>query len=228
MFELNFRDERYLPFEGAGVIGKWRLAMPQAFRPFDYSTISDVILHVKYTARDGGGLLRKAAQDALTDAVNAIGASNSGFNRLFSLRQEFPTEWNRFAKASSADEPRSEEFAISLRRFPFVFAGKDKELSITSLALFAVPTKATTRPVSLPDTLQVFVPAGATAPPATGETSIGALRGRTFNANNVVVAEKDEEAKWKLAADNFQSDIDDVLIICQYRVAARPAPPSPP
>jgi hypothetical protein len=224
MFELNFRDERYLPFEGAGAVGRWRLSMPKILRPFDYSTITDVILHIKYTARDGGGLLRTAAQDSVIDAVNAIGADNSGFNRLFSLRHEFPTEWNRFAKGSSANDPRSEEFALSLRRFPFVFAGKDNVLSITSLAIFAIPTKDATRPVSLPDTLQVFAPTSATALSATGETPIGLLRGRTFNTNNVEVAEKDENAKWKLtlpaaAVAQFQRDVDEVLIVCQYVVA---------
>jgi hypothetical protein len=27
LFELNFRDERYLPFEGAGAISRWRLEL---------------------------------------------------------------------------------------------------------------------------------------------------------------------------------------------------------
>jgi hypothetical protein len=111
-----------------------------------------------------------------------------------------------------------------LRRFPFVFAGKDNVLNITSLAIFAIPTKDATRPVSLPGTLQVFAPTSATPLSATGEISIGLLRGRTFNTNNVVVAEKDEDAKWKLtlpaaAVAQFQRDIDEVLIVCQYALA---------
>jgi len=32
MFELNFRDERYLPFEGAGVISDWELELPKKAR----------------------------------------------------------------------------------------------------------------------------------------------------------------------------------------------------
>lgn len=46
LFELNFRDERYLPFEGAGAISRWQLEMPNEFRQFDYSTLTDVILHL--------------------------------------------------------------------------------------------------------------------------------------------------------------------------------------
>jgi hypothetical protein len=54
MFELNFRDERYLPFEGAGAISTWQLELTQdpALRQFAYDTISDVILHVRYTSRE--------------------------------------------------------------------------------------------------------------------------------------------------------------------------------
>ena len=45
LFETNLRDERYLPFEGAGVISNWRIELPSQFQQFDYDTISDVVLH---------------------------------------------------------------------------------------------------------------------------------------------------------------------------------------
>src|SRR6185369_3665287 len=51
MFELNFRDERYLPFEGAGVVSRWRIELPRENNAFDFNTLSDVVLHFKYTAR---------------------------------------------------------------------------------------------------------------------------------------------------------------------------------
>lgn len=54
VFNFDFRDERYLPFEGAGVDSSWHLELPKDFRQFDYETISDVILHISYTARNGG------------------------------------------------------------------------------------------------------------------------------------------------------------------------------
>ena len=59
MFELNFRDERYLPFEGAGVISDWKIELTQDpdLRLFDYSTISDIIIHISYTAREDAGTL---------------------------------------------------------------------------------------------------------------------------------------------------------------------------
>ena len=58
--EAILRDERYLPFEHSGVISEWQLELPANPskgdpRQFDYKTISDVILHLRYTAREGGG-----------------------------------------------------------------------------------------------------------------------------------------------------------------------------
>ena len=72
LFETNLRDERYLPFENSGVISEWQLELPANPskgdpRQFDYDTISDVILHIRYTAREGGGLLRNGAVDNLKD-----------------------------------------------------------------------------------------------------------------------------------------------------------------
>ena len=63
VFELNFNDDRYLPFEGAGVISRWKLEMPaQAqLRQFDYNTITDAVLHIKYTAREDVGLFKNRA-----------------------------------------------------------------------------------------------------------------------------------------------------------------------
>jgi hypothetical protein len=43
-FTLNFRDERYFPFEGAGVISSWRIELPTTLKQFDYNTIPDVVL----------------------------------------------------------------------------------------------------------------------------------------------------------------------------------------
>ena len=62
VFELNFRDERYLSFEGAGVISTWKLELNGKYKKedgtnidisqFDYDSISDVILQIRYTARE--------------------------------------------------------------------------------------------------------------------------------------------------------------------------------
>ena len=83
-----------MPFDGCWAISFWRLELPSAVRQFDYNTISDVILHVKYAAREGGDQLHSKAIEELKLLVND--ASKSKLALLFSLRHDFPNEWAAF------------------------------------------------------------------------------------------------------------------------------------
>ncbi|VVQ00602.1 hypothetical protein PS925_02272 [Pseudomonas fluorescens] len=58
MFQLDFQDERYLPFEYTGAISRWSLALTNlADRPAQIKSLTDIIVHVCYTARREGGSL---------------------------------------------------------------------------------------------------------------------------------------------------------------------------
>jgi len=137
LFEANLRDERYLPFEGAGTISEWRLELPAEWRQFDYDTISDVILHFRYTAREGGELLRTSATEYLSTLIE--NAKAAGSPRLFSIRHEFPTEWAQF-KAISSAETSSFPLSIQLREAHYPFWSQGRLGDITSAELFARPT----------------------------------------------------------------------------------------
>lgn len=104
VFNLNFDDERYLPFEGSGVIGTYALELPQTLRSFDYGTISDVVLHFRYTARDGGGALRTLAANTLRERLNvlALKTGRTGLFQAFDLRRDRPDVWDRLTTAGSA------------------------------------------------------------------------------------------------------------------------------
>lgn len=104
LFNLNFDDERYLPFEGSGVIGTYVLELPPTLRPFDYGTISDVVLHFRYTARDGGGALRTLASNTLRERLNvlALKTGRTGLFQALDLRRDRPEVWNRLTTAGSA------------------------------------------------------------------------------------------------------------------------------
>ncbi len=52
MFVLDFKDERYLPFEGTGVHSNWTLEMPKETNYFDMDVIGDVIITVRYRAKE--------------------------------------------------------------------------------------------------------------------------------------------------------------------------------
>jgi hypothetical protein len=135
MFETNLRDERFLPFEGAGAESKWKLELPAAFRQFDYNTISDVILHVRYTARQGGGLLGGEAVNYIEELV--ADANASGMALLFSLPHEFPSEWYRFTSPGSTGN-----FEATVKRdyFPYLTQGRD--IRIGAIQLHSIDLKA--------------------------------------------------------------------------------------
>jgi hypothetical protein len=43
-------SDRFLPFEGAGVVSTWQLDIPPPTQQFDYDRIADVIVHLRCTA----------------------------------------------------------------------------------------------------------------------------------------------------------------------------------
>ncbi|HEY5960062.1 MAG TPA: hypothetical protein VIV60_26095 [Polyangiaceae bacterium] len=95
LFQLNFQDERYLPFEGTGAVSTWRLELNGQLSAFDVTTLSDVIIRLDYTALQGGDvfaadvkkLLKKREKDSNNPLVGA---------RLLNLSRDFSAEWNAF------------------------------------------------------------------------------------------------------------------------------------
>ncbi len=117
LFELNFRDERYLPFEGLGAIGTWQLELPAAFRQFDYDSISDVVLHLRYTASDGGAGFRTLVEQVSSDLLNeqVLAAGRDGLYQAYDLRTEFPDQWAQLKQTASAQLTLGEQY------LPYVF-----------------------------------------------------------------------------------------------------------
>ncbi|MCP4163689.1 MAG: hypothetical protein GY760_26820, partial [Deltaproteobacteria bacterium] len=123
MFELNFKDERYLPFEGAGVISRWRLELP-TFRQFDYNSISDVILHFKYTACEGGERLKFAATKSVSNQLECIEQelNEKGLHIALNMKHDFPNEWHLLKKDGSVD------LKIDKSRLPYLAQTIDAEI----------------------------------------------------------------------------------------------------
>ena len=104
VFEVSFKDERYIPFEGAGVISSWQLDLPSSFRQFDYSSITDVIMSIKYTSMNGEDKLKGPAEDAVGAFVKSVEnlSQTQGLFTLFDLKSEFASEWSRAAIIAAA------------------------------------------------------------------------------------------------------------------------------
>ena len=144
MFETNLRDDRFLPFEGSGAVGTWRIELPSEFRAFDYDTISDVILHIRYTAREGGDALATQATTDLRDMLAT--AMESGQALLVSLSHDFPTEWATFAAGT-------DDLSVRVRKDMFPYMVQGETLTIEALDLYAADgTALRTRSVTVPAT----------------------------------------------------------------------------
>ena len=129
MFDGGQADARFLPFEGAGAISTWRLSLPAQLPSFDYTTISDVILHIRYTARDAGDPLGAQATKELVTMLDTVGASSQAL--LLCLRYDFPTQWSAFVNGTG-------DFAVTLERMLFPYAVQAaRKLTIDSLTLYA-------------------------------------------------------------------------------------------
>lgn len=104
LFQLDFRDERYLPFEGTGAISSWRLELPDPTRQFDYLTISDVIVHVRYTAREGGSSLKSRAKAALIAKLQEMkqGLAKTGLHSVIDLKRDDYDAWYLLKSSGTA------------------------------------------------------------------------------------------------------------------------------
>ncbi|HVH43880.1 MAG TPA: hypothetical protein VM925_16115 [Labilithrix sp.] len=136
LFEVNLRDERYLPFEGRGAISEWQLELPSEIRQLDYDTITDLILHVRYTARDGGAVLGKRASTELLARIKK--ASTVGSARSFSLRHDFPGEWAK-AKATPAGQAAKLQLDLVAEHYPYwaKALGADAPAKVYGVDLYA-------------------------------------------------------------------------------------------
>jgi hypothetical protein len=129
MFETNLKDERFLPFEGAGAVSTWTLTLPSQLRTFDYTTISDVILHIRYTAREAGNPLGSQATSELIGMLDTAG--QSGQMLLFCLRYDFPTEWSAFVNGAP-------EFSVVLQKSYFPYAVQSaRRITVEAISTYA-------------------------------------------------------------------------------------------
>lgn len=223
VFELNFKDERYLPFEGGGAVSRWRLELPAAARQFDYHTISDVILNMSYTAREAGGSLKVGAEAAIDVALNGIRAlvvdasNETGLVRVFSMKREFPDALHQLLSA-----PANTPVSLSVRQehFPYLLKQRDYELQP-----FQPEIRARVIVSSPPTSPELGFQLGSEA--ATGLVGLVEQNGlsNVLGADlvrspaNTPIVEGGLPEVWTLTASGLSTtNVEDVLFELRYRV----------
>jgi hypothetical protein len=128
LFQLDFNDVRYLPFEYMGAVSRWRLELPPDTNYFDPNTLTDAVLHLNYTAREGGDLLRRAASAAAAGRLPGDGWS------FFDLRHDFPDAWELFDRPVAREGGRR-DLALHLSRKLFPYLPYNPPIRVTRVML---------------------------------------------------------------------------------------------
>jgi Tc toxin complex TcA C-terminal TcB-binding domain/Neuraminidase-like domain/Putative peptidoglycan binding domain/Salmonella virulence plasmid 28.1kDa A protein len=210
VFELNFRDERYLPFEGAGAVeSKWKLELPFALRSFDYNTISDVILHISYTSKEDIPF-REAVQDKIIDDLTNL-ALNSGLSRLISLKHDFPSAFYKLLNTISQRDRQETEFVVGKNYFPFFL--EKMNLRIMSTNIFLKPKgEGAVHTNNLTDLEINGQPVDGWTPHSEIEDFVESAISR--------LSDKQPNTTWTINAkkDGFNKEkLDDILILINYK-----------
>lgn len=140
LFERNFNDERYLPFEGRGAFGTWRIELPPDYHRFDYTAISDVVLRLSYTARQGGDAFRSAVTAQIATAIADYEREESygdGLVNALSARRVFPDDFDRFLNPGQGEDATM-TLDVSASRFPLRFHGGGQEIRINAIRIIAL------------------------------------------------------------------------------------------
>jgi Tc toxin complex TcA C-terminal TcB-binding domain len=127
VFDLR-ADERYAPFEYQGAVSHWRLELPHENNYIDMETLTDVVMQVNYTSREGGEPLRRAASEAARKHLPGSGWC------FFDVRHEFPDAW-QLLRDSSREKERGAWLDLRLERRMFPFVPGLDELSISKMAI---------------------------------------------------------------------------------------------
>ena len=207
MFELLFRDERYLPFEGAGAISTWSIELKKEGNRFDPTTIHDVVMHLRYTARE----------EANNEAAPPTGVLG---HRLFSARADFPAEWHAFIHGTGEPPVHELHLPLALRHFqPLV--GKEAQ-QITQIHLFARRVDESASPGALVITVSKPKAAGTVAPTLTANTSTYGtiIRAENVSINGAVgifTETANDFGPWKLTVPTLELLLlDDIWFVCDY------------
>lgn len=133
-------DPRYLQFEGAGAISDWHLELPPN-NQIDVAAVSDVLLHVLYTALDGGpDFGSKAAAWAATQpqfATKLFSAANDFSAPSPTVASPYPVmPWQALLATPSGGVDQVLTLSINSTKFPIWTRGK--KITVTGMNVYAV------------------------------------------------------------------------------------------
>ena len=216
--------DRYLPFERTGAVGVYNLELPTKFRQFDYDSITDVVLHVAYTAREGGRTLRDAVEAKQLERLNnlALDAQRKGLFSAHSLRREYSAQWFALlqksgATTSTTTTDTSVEITLSPLHIPFFATADARTVSISNITWLAKVKGGKT------GTLGLLIDKSVSVSLAKVDALKGLWKGEVANASNPaggIVLGKKFTVEVAATSDVKVEDLLDVVLLVKYQIAA--------
>lgn len=110
LFVLDFNDERYLPFEGTGAVSSWTFSLPPETNTIDFNSITDVIVKVRYTAKDGGITFGQQIKQFYNQQASTFPRL---MNATFELASAFSAQWYQAMHTAPVNHTQTISFPIS-------------------------------------------------------------------------------------------------------------------
>jgi hypothetical protein len=192
--------------------------MPAATNEIDITAVGDVVLHLYYTALDGGDGLKAAVQ-----ADNAATVPTTGI-KVFSVLNDFAAPsattlapWQAFLATPAAGTDQILTVSMPLLKFPPSTRGKT--ISVTGISLIALGWPSggfVVRPQApLPTAAVPLAPVAGSTTPAVCSGTIAVPPGTPLGTWSFKIRTDD--------APDFRSitrnDIGDVLVLVSYQVS---------
>jgi hypothetical protein len=126
VFQVDLQPDMLLPFEGSGVATSWDFSLPPAANPFDFTSISDVLISIDYTA-----LIDPGYQAQVIRALNANLTRSA--DCVFSLVQDFPDQW--YALNNPGPPPAARDVTLAFGQMNFPAGISPGSLATTQIAV---------------------------------------------------------------------------------------------
>jgi hypothetical protein len=218
VFELGAANsDLLLPFEGCGVDGAWEFLLPKASNLFDFSSISDVLLTIEYTALNSFDFQRQL-QQALDPSISA--------EMPYGFRNQFPDQWYDLHNPDQSPTPMSVQFQTLAADFPPNLI----DLKIQQVALYFSRADGQTFEVSVASLR--FKQKGAAGSVGGAATTVdGLISTRRGNAGSwASMIDEEPFGNWTLEFEDTSEmrarftddDIQDILFVVTYEGLTSP------
>jgi len=207
VFELDLQPDMLLPFEGSGVDTTWQFSLPRAANPFDFSSISDVLIGMDYTAMN--------SFDYQAQVIRRLnGDRNRSSDRVLSLARDFPDQWYALNNPDLTATGRA--ITLTLRAFDF-------PASIDSVTTSQVAVRLSSMSTISPVPITLTRPRGSALIGGTATTDAGGIASTRRGADAWrPLLHAAPVGDWQLSFDRtadplFQAGVlDDLLLIISW------------